>query len=37
MCGAEAVYGNMEACIEEAIKDAANDAGNKEKRAGGSY
>ncbi len=30
MCGAEAVYGNMEACIDEA-------AGSKEKKAGGSH
>lgn len=30
MCGAESVYGNMEACIEEAI-------GRKGKKAGGSY
>jgi len=30
MCGAEAVYGNMEACIEEAV-------GRTEKKAGGSH
>jgi predicted aconitase len=30
MCGAEAVYGDMEACIEEAV-------GRKEKKAGGPY
>ncbi len=30
MCGAEAVYGNMEACVKEAI-------GRKEKKAGDSY
>jgi predicted aconitase len=34
MCGAEAVYGNMEACIEEATKDAT---ASKEKKAGGSH
>jgi predicted aconitase len=33
MCGAEAVYGNTETCIEEATKDAA----GKEKKAGGSH
>lgn len=34
MCGAQAVYGNLEACIEEATEAAAC---GKEKKAGGSY
>jgi len=35
MCGAEAVYGNMEACIKEATEDVS--GGSKEKKAGGSH